>query len=96
MQKHIVVAQSGNCLYGVAWVRACTHAWIDRYVASRARSYTDRSVTRECDVWHNREQLQAPEGPHFRLLRLPIQVPRVPIQVLEKRRGWRMVGTGEW
>jgi hypothetical protein len=30
---------------------------------------------------HHREQLQAPEGFHFRLLRLPIQVPRVPIQV---------------
>jgi hypothetical protein len=53
-------------------------------------------VTRECDVWHHREQLQAPEGSHFRLLRSPIQVPRVPIQVLEKRRGWRMVVAGEW
>jgi hypothetical protein len=31
--------------------------------------------------WHHREQLQAPEGPHFRFLRLPVQVLRVPIQV---------------
>jgi hypothetical protein len=35
-------------------------------------------------------------GSNLRLLRLPIQVPRVPIQVLGNGRRWRILGPREW
>ena len=44
---------------------------------SRSGSKGTKSATGECDVWHHREQLQAPECS---------QVPRVPIHVLIAQR----------
>jgi hypothetical protein len=48
-----------------------------------------QSVTRECDVWHHKEQLRALEGSRFRLLKFahfecqgcPFRCQGVPIQV---------------